>query len=177
MKVTISQEFVSVEEAAHWLESVMGGGRTINVLVPPPVVDVKDLDVKIRKPRSDAGKVRGPYKLNGEPATSEPTKLADSAAIKVAVPATPPTPAAQASTVPASSAKTPHAAPSAPTAAAPTPEDARAALKRMADTEGFGTPACIAHLKEFKVNRLSELKPESYALFIKQADDKVAAGE
>lgn len=173
MKITIEKEFSSVGEAAAWLQRVTG-----NVTLPPrqdlPSDEHKGKvgeDKPTRKPRNDAGKPRGPYKVNGEASASEPTKVGvDSAAPVVAATPTPPKPVAPGQVVEGA------ASPAQPAATAPTKEDALAALKRLSTTEGFGMEACRRHLTEFKVNRLSELDPKMYPLFIKQIDDKLAKG-
>jgi pullulanase/glycogen debranching enzyme len=56
-----------------------------------------------------------------------------------------------------------------------TEADARAALKRMKDTKGLATPACIAHIQSFGVDAISKLPAANYAEFIRQADEKIAA--
>ena len=126
-----------------------------------------------RKPRADAGKPRGPYKSTGV--------VAEGASPNTASPAEP----ASAATAPtnseapvASPTATPTTASAAPVASEPgkelTIDDARAALKRISDTKGLGMEACMTHLQEFGVTRISDLKAPDYALFVKQADQKVA---
>ena len=81
MKVTVTKEFGSPEEAAAWLRvfspapafvvpepiRVDASGAASNEPTPPTATDKKP-----RKPRNDAGKPRGPYKTNGGPASSNP---------------------------------------------------------------------------------------------------------
>lgn len=142
---------------------------------------------KPRKPRSDAGQPRGPYgprtqeanaagagaptdtpstpNAGGEPTGSAPVPSAAPAA--AASPETAaPAPAPQQASAAANVAPTPGAA--------PTLDDARAALGRINKTPGLGMPACMTHLQDFGVNRISAVKPEDYARFIKEADEKVA---
>lgn len=117
-----------------------------------------DMSKPARKPRADAGKSRGPNKTTtGEPAASEPGQGANSVATAPAAPATP-TPIAN----PQDGGKE------------LTLDDARAALGRINQTASLGMPACMQHLTEFKVNRISLLEKKDFALFIKQADAKVA---
>ena len=53
-------------------------------------------------------------------------------------------------------------------------DDARAALKRINDTKGLGTPVCIGHLQAFGVNRISDLPANMYEDFIFRADEMIA---
>ncbi len=161
-----------------------GGGATASTPQPPAP--------RTRKPRNDAGKPRGPYKTG-----TEPNANAGGAGAPAANPSG--APAGQQAATPAAAltdaekekavrdaeaykaddaARTALQASRDTAAAAPgaelTQDDARAALRRINDTKGLGTPACIAHLQDFGVNQLSLLPKEKYALFIKQADEKVA---
>ena len=132
-----------------------------------------------RKPRADAGKPRGPHKST------------DSAPVGVGSATPPPDGQPQGGSTPpaVSNSEAPVASPTAtPTTASAAPaasesgkkltiDDARAALKRISDTKGLGMEACMQHLQEFKVTRISDVKEADYALFIKQADEKVAERE
>lgn len=114
---------------------------------------------KTRKPRADAGKTRGPQQKTTEPAAPATPKQNTEGSDKSATPA-------------------PAAAVGAPVAAVPgkelTLDDAREALGRLNKTPNLGMPACMQHLQEFGTNRISAVKKEDYALFIQQADAKVA---
>jgi hypothetical protein len=192
MKVTVTKEFGSPEEAAAWLrifspapveistplspftmigpglvESVLGTGKALPGTTPPVVTT----DKKPRKPRNDAGKPRGPYKTNGGPAASEPGTAGDSASTVPAAPVSPTNAAAPAAGAQPESEKT------APAAAAPTLDDVRAALALINKTPGMGMPAVMLHLQDFNTNRASLLKPEQYAAFVASAKQKVADHE
>lgn len=170
MKITIEKEFTSAGEAAVWLQRffVAGAGSTVTIIPPRQDLPVEEAKPP-RKPRNDAGKPRGSY--------LEKAKAGVVASGTLPVEAVAYDGVANRAQYEAEAAHAAQAAPESEGAATvslpPTKEDALAALKRMADKEGFGTPACIKHLKEFKVSRLSELKPESYPLFIKQIDEKL----
>ncbi|HEY7680680.1 MAG TPA: hypothetical protein VIC04_09210 [Terriglobia bacterium] len=216
MKITITKEFDSADDAIAWLHRAVwtpAGVSAPDVAIsdvaaePITTAEIEAAHAKNlaeytppappttprpRKPRSDAGKPRGSYK-NAAP--EEPISAADGQHEPPAPVSAPETAAPEKS--PADHTATmsngsrfitemnaegdkpqPSGVATAPTAAAPAAEltvtDARNALKRMSDTKGMGTPACIQHLKEFGVNKLSDLKPDQFALFIAQADAKVA---
>lgn len=128
-----------------------------------------------RKPRADAGKPRGPYKTTttGEPVTPEAVRAADSDAETAAAPATPTKSAAPTST-PAGAAAATEPSVAADPSKPLTLDDARAALALISGTKGMGMAACMQHLGAFGVIRISDLKPEHYPLFIRQAREKVA---
>jgi hypothetical protein len=196
MKITVTKEFGSPEEAAAWLR--IFSGEPTPFVVPEPIrVDATGAasneptppapGKKPRKPRADAGKPRGPYKTTGGPAASTPADQADVAASSAAAPASPTQSAAPAvahtdgvgpataEAVNSGSGATPPAA--ADPDKAPTIDDARAALKRINDTPGLGMEACMTHMADFGTNRVLLLKPEQYPSFIKSADEKVAAAK
>jgi hypothetical protein len=132
MKVTVTKEFGSPEEAAAWLrifspapveistplspftmigpglvESVLGTGKALPGTTPPVVTT----DKKPRKPRNDAGKPRGPYKTTGADAgttaSSTPGTTSDADAVggdPVTTESPSATPTAAASAPPASAA-------------------------------------------------------------------------
>ena len=58
--------------------------------------------------------------------------------------------------------------PGAPSAAAPTIDEVRAALQSF--TTAKGMPAAIELLKSYNAGRISELKPEQYADFVKKCN-------
>ena len=191
MKITITKEFETVEEAyaflermadkqvvfsqvndpTSWTPTVVLDGRA-GVPLPgmqPPMPDPVNTK-KPRKPRSDAGRVRGPYKTaGGAPDGTPPNEIPSTAAPTSAAPASPPAPASE-----------PSAGPAGLTLAAAevdkelTIDDARAALKRINDTKGLGTPVCIGHLQAFGVNRISDLPANMYEDFIFRADEMIA---
>lgn len=197
MKITVTKEFGSPEEAAAWLR--VFSGEPVHTVVVPRITSVADAneliepilgtgkalpgqtpEKKPRKPRNDAGKPRGPYKTNGGPAASEPGTTADSVATTPAAPVSPTNAAApekaSAEASKESTGATVGVASTAPAAAAPLTEaDARAALKRINQTPGLGMEAVMTHLRDFGVNRITLLKPEQYAAFIQAADEKIAA--
>ena len=134
---------------------------------------------KPRKPRNDAGKPRGPYKTNGEPAASEPGVGGQNsvAPSQPAAPATPTTSAAPGKAPAEGDKPQPSGVVPATAAAEPTLDDARAALARINAVPGLGMEACLAHLAEFGTDRITLLKKEHYARFITAADAKVAAAK
>lgn len=147
---------VVLDDQAATLAERTGTTFTPVVTPTPAPTDTQSLpqppaDKPARKPRADAGRTRGPHKdttlAAPEKATAEPQS------------ATPPVVVAPAAADPS---------------AKPTKEDAIAALGRINKTAGMGMPACMEFLKLFGVNRISILPPESFALFIKQADEKIA---
>ena len=182
MKITITQDFETVEEAAEFLARVGSPLKGVDALAPQ-AKDAPATEKPARKPRSDAGKPREPY----GPRTQEANAGAGGAPSDTSAPATPAPKAASAAApaapVPAA-ASNPNVAPAAPVQpppndpaaakkAAPKVEDfpltldgARAAMKLLNDAPGKGTEACILALREFGVNRISEVKPEEYKKFI-----------
>lgn len=182
MRITITHDFSTAEEAAQFLARVCDPVITINHLAGKPTFTETSSEKPARKPRSDAGKPRGPYKpretSTGEPAASEPGYTGEGIPARTppAAPATPTT----------SSAPAPAAASSAPTStqAMPVAEEfpatldgARAAMKKLNDTPGLGMDACIASLKAHGVNRISDLPQEKFAEFIKYVLAQVSAGK
>jgi hypothetical protein len=152
---------------------------------------------RTRKPRSDAGQPRGPYKAR-EDDTRELTpeelkaiadarsqkeddearqKLQDQRnATSSAVP--------KETTIVAEGQSVPPASVAAEPSKELTLDDARAALKRVSDTKGLAAPGCFALLAEFGTDRITALIPKDmppaeaqkrYAAFIAAADAKVAA--
>jgi hypothetical protein len=180
MKVTITQDFDSVEDAADFLARVLGTAaqqpeQVINI-VPPATFTAEAVaahtaavtaGAKVRKPRADAGKPRGPHK-DKDAAPAAPAAQAQEA--QRAEPVPPPAPA----TPPQAPAKVDAAPPVSPTAGV-TLEDARAEMKRLNDTKGKGMDACIATLKAFGVNRISDLPKEKIGDFIKDVQAQIEA--
>lgn len=131
---------------------------------------------KERKPRADAGQKRGPYKTTGGAAEGASAGEAASPADPSSAAATPTSPAAPEQTVQATPAPAQSAAPAAAEPGKePTLDDVRAALKRVSDTKDLGMPACMGQLAKFHVLRVSEVKKEQYAEFIKACDELVAS--
>lgn len=147
MKITISREFDSVEEAVAELDRISRADLPVPVKAP-------------RKGRSDAGQPRGAYKprSNGGPAASDPG-VAE--AIIPASSAAPVSPTPVSDVVPTRFTK----------------EEAHAALKRMSVTKGLGTPACIEHLAYFGVQRFSDLPADRYPEFVTLADERITIAE
>lgn len=174
MKITITKEFETAEDAYAFLERLATPLVHYSTVNDPmsfapstPATPERALaaagavvEKKLRKGRSDAGKVRGPYKTAGGAPDVTPLTAAPPSAAPVAPPA--PTPL------------TGEGEPAVGSDPALTLDDARAALKRINDTKGLGTPVCIGHLHTFGVNRISDLKQEHYADFIRQADELIA---
>jgi hypothetical protein len=153
MKITITEEFKDVNEAHAFLERVFGGPpmvtQNISGLQQEPVAAATEPVKKLRKPRSDAGQPRGPYKTTGEPAASEPDTGATSVVTPSAAPATPTTPAVTAAQ------------------AVLTVADVRAAMEVLNKKRGI--EANMKLLAKFGVQRASDLPKEKYAEFIDAA--------
>ena len=189
MTVTVTFTFNSIEEAIEALAPPRAAPRQVPIEIPrhtgsaeSPAAEPEQ--PRKRKPRSDAGQPRGPYKTTttGEPAASEPGATATSVATTPAAPATPTNPAAPTGSEASPAASTP---PSAGTSAAAgtalTEADARAALKVVSDTPGLGMQTCLGALHSFGVDRITKLPKEEYANFIakcrKIVDDHKAAAK
>jgi hypothetical protein len=143
--LTVTFQFKTVEAAVDFLRAVDGPKpeQVVVVKLPDPQPERKE-----RKPRSDAGQPRGPYKRGKEESPAE-----------AAAPATQ-TPAA-ADTPPAAAAPEAAAAPAEqPAASDPTLADVRAAMT------GRATEKNIALLAKFGYAKSSELPPAKYAEFI-----------
>lgn len=143
--------------------------------VPP--VETAEQPKRTRKPRSDAGQARGPYKNTATPdgnGAAAPVAEAPvtAGAANVAPSAAVPTVATvQETTIAADGQHVPPAAP----VAAPTEAEARAALKRINETKGLGMEACMGQLRSFNIEKISALPKEDYAQFIASCDKMVAA--
>ena len=154
--------------------NVLGAPRPV-ANEPVPVQTQGAGSDKTRKPRSDAGKPRGPYK-KGEETTGEATG-SDATSVAQTAPNTDasPSPTTSAAPTPSTASAVSDAAKPTPSdAAEPTLDDAKAALGRIKDTKGLGTPTCIGHLQSYGVNRISDLPKEKYAEFIQAADALIA---
>jgi hypothetical protein len=188
-QVMVEGEFDTPADALAFLDEVAGTLRPAVVHVNLPELGKTNPDVplaepvaaavgpvkKLRKPRSDAGQPRGPYKTTttGEPAASEPLSAAgDSVPAASAAPATPTKPAAPGNEqTQAATTVVPGAHPS-PAAAELTVVDVRAAMEVLNKKRGI--EANMKVLAQFKVQRASELPKEKYAEFI-AATHKAAA--
>ena len=149
MKPSLTVQFDSLEEMQEFLEAVNGLKTEIKMVTLPTTDATAPLPTpegkKERKPRSDAGQPRGPYKRKEE--TQSPAQGDEAAAPATQTPvATPPTaPAA--------------AAPEAPKGEL-TITDVRAAMT------GRSTEKNIALLKKFGAMKSSDLPTAKYADFI-----------
>lgn len=154
-KVTVVLEFDSVEAAVAYLQPPVIVSSSLPALpAVGPVIGESELpeptppatEKKARKPRSDAGQPRGPYKPRDEsPAAPVPSEQH---------PATP--------------QEAPGNAPAtAPAAAAPSKEltidDLKAAMTVLGKKHGI--EANMKQLKEFGVEKVSVLPKEKYAAF------------
>jgi hypothetical protein len=162
MKITISKDFTNADEAVAFVQTLL---TPVDVNVVTPAAR----DVKVRKSRSDAGQNRAPYntkaKSNGGQAASGPDAAGDSAPVVSEAPVSP------TSTAPVDLMA------EIKRQVAPTKEEAHATLKRMGAVKGLGTPACIEFLKDFGVQRFSDLPADKYPLFVEQALVKIAEAE
>jgi hypothetical protein len=170
MKITITQEFSTAEEAVAFIARAGGAVCLDPARDAEPEEQQGPLPAakKPRKPRSDAGQARGEYRHRttmGEPAALEPGAVRGSASTPTppAAPATPPASAAPAK----SAAVEPPQAPQAPEAADLTLDAVRETLGRLHAVPGKGMTACMAALKAFGVLRISDLPKEKYAEFSK----------
>lgn len=166
MKAYLNLEFDNRTELDEYMRRQVGTERQA-VIVPaatPVVIEAEfttsdvqpETPQKTRKPRSDAGQPRGPYKTSDKPAETVSDQQGPAVAASVAAPA-------------------PTITPPATPGAALTVVEARAALKRIHDTKGLGPEACIKHIQEFGVQAISKLPETMFAAFILKADEKVAA--
>lgn len=172
--VEVTLKFGSYDEAILALGKLAVAATTPRASGPAPIKPQAEAATvtKTRKPRADAGKVRGPYKDSAPEAQKEPA-----APDAVEPPAAVPAPAAVAAPVaaePKAAAVSPAPADPAPTpvlpAAAPkvTEEDAQKALQRLWDTKG---PAvAIAVLAAFHASKIKQLKAEDYPAFVAKAN-------
>lgn len=178
MRITITQDFDSAAEAAEFLARVTGGiiiDQIANEVVEPGTIAAAAAAKKERKPRADAGKKREPY---GPRATPTEPATASHSGSTVGENATAPTAGSTNSSAPQPSTATVTAASSkegvgqgAVAAAEDFPatlDGARKAMKALDQTKGKGMDACIAALKATGVLRISDLKAEQYAGFIKE---------
>lgn len=190
MRITITQDFDSAAEAAEFLARVTGGiiiDQVANEIVEPGTIAAAAAAKKERRPRADAGKKREPYGPRAQNAEGAPTGTQPQAQTGAPVPAVSggdvPNEAA-ASSAPKSSAsekanaevstsgsgRTPGGPDATPAAEyfPATLDGARKAMKALDQTKGKGMDACIAALKATGVLRISDLKAEQYAGFIKE---------
>ena len=190
MKITITHDFSTVEEAAQFLARVGNQAIVINQLSETPIptseviaafeanrTEVEQQQPKTRKPRSDAGKPRGAYKPR-ETTTGEPAS--DGGGQKAVTPASQPaTPTTSSAPAPATALPTVGENATAPAAEEfpATLDGARAAMKKLNDAPGLGMDACIASLKAHGVNRISDLPKEKFAEFIKYVLAQVPAAK
>lgn len=135
-----------------------------------------------RKPRSDAGQPRGPYKTNdGAPSGGQPASGAATPGTGAGTtagfesPRPSPQPAAPAQE-PKSAAEGQSVPPATPAAAdsALTEADVRAALKVVSDTAGLGMQTCMGIINSFGVDRISSLPKDQYAAFKAKCEEIVA---
>ena len=176
MKATLTLEFDNAA-ALHAFVDRMRGKEPMPITINIPAggdaqrsMTAEPAAEKTRKPRSDAGKPRGPYKTNGEPAAGEAQQETAKASAESSSPTTTDSPDAR---VAEQRTVNPPEAGANPVGG-PTLDDAKAALGRIKDTKGLGTPTCIGHLQSYGVNRISDLPKEKYAEFIKAADELIA---
>ena len=128
-------------------------GKTYPAQVYPTLIEEEGKPIpkspRTRKPRSDAGKPRGP---NARSKNAAPAVM----------------PVVMANVANNVSVDPPQSAPAAaPDAKSPNIADARAALSRVFQEKGI--EAALALLKPYKVTRVQDLKPEQYTEFIAAA--------
>jgi len=164
MKITITKEFDSFEEAAAFIgamdaERYGAATRTITPPLPPAPLGLEhgEQPKRPRKPRSDAGQARGAYNTKGGAVSS----LVGATSPMPQVPA----PSASSAAPVTSSAVEPPQAAQAPAAADLTLDAIRETLGKLHGVPGKGMEACIASLQKFGVLRLSDLPKEKYAEF------------
>jgi hypothetical protein len=170
--IEVTFKFDSIEKAIATLGSLMKGAAPVPNIDNPAKPEGVPAG-KQRKPRADAGKVRGPYKDNGVATPPAPAE-ADNAQPSGEVPAeaTPPETAAPSGvagsdpTGESNSEPTVQTAAAAPTA---TQEQAQAALEALFAAKGL--PAAQATMAQFGVSRLRDMKPEDYGRFVVAAQE------
>lgn len=167
MKITITREFTTADEAMEFLARVQGPSPapaqppiTVN-LMPSTAAEAPQPPAakKPRKPRADAGQPRGEYRHRTTGGAGSPPAGATSPAPQEPEPSTP-------SAAPAKSpALEPSQAAQAPAAADLTLADLRETLGKLNSVAGKGMESCIAALQKFGVLRVSDLPKEKYAEF------------
>ena len=176
MQITITKDFNTVEEALAFLARLDGRQSVVQAAISPlpglviaPEQPAPEPEKKARKPRADAGKVRGAYKPRDDARAVEgaehlnvkPEGAGAPAGVGVVATAEKLTPPAENPAVePSQAAQAPAAA-----AAPLTIDDLRATMKRLHDTPGKGTDACIQALREFGVLRISEVPAAKFIEF------------
>jgi hypothetical protein len=189
VKASITLEFDSPAGLYAAVDRLRGrDGSSVTLNITPPAIPVtpagevitQPVVEKTRKPRADAGKPRGPYntaKTTGEPAASEPSPIpANSVAgPTLAAPATPTTPASPDARVAEQRTVNPPEAGANPVGGPTlTLDDAKAALRRVKDTKGLGTPACIGLIQSFGFDRISDLPAEKFPELLVRVDEMIA---
>lgn len=177
--IDITLHFNTAEEAIIALAKIKGGAAAKAAAAPvesPPVNATVAATAKVRKPRADAGKPRGPYKnadaagnIESENRSTLESASNGSAAIAPSVGSVNPSaPATQPAAPAPAEADKAQPSGSAPVTAGPaTLEDAQAALTKLFETKGLATAQEV--LGTFGVKRLKELAPEKRAAFIANA--------
>jgi hypothetical protein len=170
MKITITHDFDTVDAAEEFLSRLSRPGAAQSAQSGSLPAEPEK---RARKPRADAGKVRGAYKpredaradnTTGGPSASEPGITGgDSASAQPAATVSPPQPAAPVK----SPATEPSQAAQAPTAVGSvlTLADLRLAMELLNAVPSKGMTANVAALRTFGVLRVSELPPAKYAEF------------
>jgi hypothetical protein len=192
LKATLTFEFDTPAALHAFVDRMRGKDAAVALAYSPSEIllrgDVKgeaviphaDEPQRTRKPRADAGKPRGPYKkgdtTTGEPAASEPGVQgagipASPQPEALATPTTTASPdarvAEQRTVNPPEAGANPVGGPTL------TLEDAKAALRRVKDTKGLGTPACIGLIQSFGFDKISDLPAAQFAEFIRVADERI----
>lgn len=164
--IKVVLEFLSIDAAIVGLSKLtnLPGTKVVAEQPSQPAQPVKPE----RKPRSDAGKLRGSRK-NAADGTSQPPQAEAAPAVKTSTAATEPA----ASAIPAGPDKGLPSGEKSPTAAAPKEEDAQAALAKV--FEAHGLPKAQEVLQRFGVTRLRDLLPAQRADFIQFAGETAAA--
>jgi len=185
--IEVTFKFDSIEKAIATLGSLMKGAAPVPNIENPAKPEGGTVDKK-RKPRADAGKVRGPYKDNavgagaapgagvepvvGGQSTSpgEATEPAPTAPETAAPSGQPLGEAAASGDVPEVSAPNGASAESSASAApTATQEQAQAALEALFAAKGL--PAAQAAMGQFGVSRLRDMKLEDYGPFVAAAQE------
>jgi hypothetical protein len=178
MKITITQDFDTVEDAAAFIARLTGGAQQIKVVIPevslaqPAGLPESTLaaeflpEKKSRKRRNDAGRPRAPYKK----AWNAPETNADGSGGS---------PAGDAQAAPTAQPATGASAP-VPSATAEAPEKLtidvlRALMATLSAVKGKGMEACLAALKTFGVTRISDLPQDKYVDFAAHVREQIPA--
>lgn len=173
MSIKIHLEFDSVDEAIVALGKMVGTPvRAANPAVTAGAPAVQAAPATTRKPRSDAGKPRGPHKQPNAAPQDQDRKAPATA--DSALTTSPAVAAPESAVAPAAAPTQAPTAPAVPAATVPTQEAVQAAVEKLYNAKGMEVTRDT--LARFGVKRAKELPDDQRAAFIAKAE-AVAAGK